>query len=554
MQSTLTSFVVGAGAQRHAWLEEDASLEWRRAQTARLLLPWPSVRARRVGRPSRRLEWRERLGQLIDAMDRIVEELGPDPPAWWQRGQPMQLTMATVGEHSAVQDDIASAAAEPAGGEAVGDGAGYEKPAEPCTKRRKTHVPLPHPRQAQLVHGAVLSLRRKGTSILLRAPAQRLAPQVVPAEDFQYRWSPALPETRSCPGFGRPRAPRLQQSMLWRRSVGTTPERPSGHTWCSLPLLRSPVPQIHAVTWVLLQETQGRARKGVARSNDTELNDAGITDRSRVINIDETCCKMLPLLERGWLAGGEQHVVMDTRRNITVFLATRHLKPDVYAQFTFQGRTSAVEPPNPYPSLLTTSHLESHWTTPSTLTAFLTWLDTTVMNPDGLTAPWICLMDVYTVLVYVPPSTTAVCQPLDRSYMRPFKAALGRISARHVGREIRHHPDDIANITHSIAGLRSLLMTWTHDALQEIATMHHNTAAWSDIVCSPTEQLEVLALATARHIAGTVFKPHRGHPAQLHTDAAVEEVDDNLVDEDPPVPHMFPDLFQEEEDEPELPV
>ena len=29
-------------------------------------------------------------------------------------------------------------------------------------------------------------------------------------------------------------------------------------------------------------------------------------------------------------------------------------------------------------------------------------------------------------LVFVPPNTTAVCQPLDRAYMRPFKAALGR--------------------------------------------------------------------------------------------------------------------------------
>ena len=47
-----------------------------------------------------------------------VEELGPDPPAWWRRGQPMQLTMATV--------------AEPAGDEpaAAGDGAGDDKPAE----------------------------------------------------------------------------------------------------------------------------------------------------------------------------------------------------------------------------------------------------------------------------------------------------------------------------------------------------------------------------------------------------------------------------------------
>ena len=87
-------------------------------------------------------------------------------------------------------------------------------------------------------------------------------------------------------------------------------------------------------------------------------------------------------------------------------------------------------------------------------------------------------------LVYVPPNTTAVCQPLDRAYMRPFKAALGRYSARYIGREIQHHPDDVASITHIIAGMRSLIMRWTHDAMEEIATMRHNTAAWSDIVCT----------------------------------------------------------------------
>ena len=79
-------------------------------------------------------------------------------------------------------------------------------------------------------------------------------------------------------------------------------------------------------------------------------NDAGVTDRSRIIsNIDETCYKMLLMLKRGWLARGEQHVVMDTRRNITAFLATRHLVPDVCAQPTFQGKTSAVESANHCP-------------------------------------------------------------------------------------------------------------------------------------------------------------------------------------------------------------
>ena len=82
---------------------------------------WPCVRARRVGRPSSRSDWRERwrerLCQLIDAMDRSVEELGPDPPERWRRGQLMRLAKAAVAEHVAVQEDISNVAAEPAGDE-----------------------------------------------------------------------------------------------------------------------------------------------------------------------------------------------------------------------------------------------------------------------------------------------------------------------------------------------------------------------------------------------------------------------------------------------------
>ena len=131
----------------------------------------------------------------------------------------MQLTMAT---------DIASMAAESAGDEpaAAGDGAGDDKPAKPCTKRRKTHMPLEVKewfcslaRQAQLDQDAVPPLRKKGTPILLRPRAHRHSP----AEDSRCRsWAPALPGTRSCPGPGRHRVPRLQQSVLRRRSVGMT--------------------------------------------------------------------------------------------------------------------------------------------------------------------------------------------------------------------------------------------------------------------------------------------------------------------------------------------
>ena len=82
--------------------------------------------------------------------------------------------------------------------------------------------------------------------------------------------------------------------------------------------------------------------------------------------------------------------------------------------------------------------------------------------------------------------------------------------------------------------------------------MRHNTAAWSDIVCTDAEGADVLALATARHIAGTLFKHHRGLPApELRTDADAGEADGGPVHEDPP--DVFPDLFEEEDEEPEMP-
>ena len=245
---------------------------------------------------------------------------------------------------------------------------------------------------------------------------------------------------------------------------------------------------------------------------------------------------------------------MDTRRNITVFLATRHLVPDGYAQLIFQNKTSAVEPTNHLPNAAhhvplgepsdddddphSLPHMAGHHCHEPR------WQQCT---------PWICFMGhVYRARqsrVLGPPSGDA-CPHLARPRVAQHH---GRVTAaphetyvssrprwadpRHgyIGREIQHHPDDVASITHSIAGMRSLIMRWTHDALKEIATMRHNTAAWSDIVCTDAEGADVLALATARHIADTLFKHHRGLPApELRTDADAGEVGDVPVHEDPP--------------------
>ena len=328
MQSTLSAFVVGGGAKRRAELVEETSLEWRRAQTARLLLPWPRVRSRRVGRPSRRAEWRLGLGLLIDAMDRGVEALGPEPPAWWQPGQPMQLTMATVAEHVVVQEDIVMAAvAEPAGDEpaVAGDGAGADEPAEPCTKRRKTHVPSE-------VKEWFCSLARVMPDWTM-TQCFRFAKRALPSFfEHMHIDTPRKWFSHKTPGtaLGRPRSlePAVvlaladivsrvcskvccgagvlavlmnahletlgvayrfsdRSSRRFMRSLGYSFKKPKGELGKEWP---------EATTRTLRELCQQKI--------EWTLNDAGITDRSRIINIDETCCKMLPLLERGWTSRG----------------------------------------------------------------------------------------------------------------------------------------------------------------------------------------------------------------------------------------------------------
>ena len=109
------------------------------------------------------------------------------------------------------------------------------------------------------------------------------------------------------PGPGRHRVARLQQSVLWIGSVGRTLERALGHTWWWSLLL------LHSSRFMRLRGCSFKKPKGELgkRSKDTDtprtvqqkiertLNDAAITDRSRIINIDETGCKMLPLFGRG---------------------------------------------------------------------------------------------------------------------------------------------------------------------------------------------------------------------------------------------------------------
>ena len=288
--------------------------------------------------PSPRDQWRRRLSQLIDAMDRGVVELVPAPPACSSRWpQPLSTCV----------DDIVFAAAD-------------DEPAA-ALKWRKTRVPPEGKGVAGLEPGSVSPLHNQSTARHLHGQRRWLA-MMTP----RFLGRPRSLEPSVVFALGWCRVARLQALFIlhwcwafvaarYRCAHEWTP----GDTWCSLPLL---------------------------------------TVRSRIINIDETCCKMLPPLERAWWP----HNPMDLP-HARVYRARQQGN----AGQNLQGRV---------------------------------W--------EGVT----------------------------RNQRRPR-------------RHYQHRPEH-RRLAH--------LTGWTHDALQEIATMHHNTATWSDIVCTEAQPADVLAFATPR--------------------------------------------------------
>ena len=145
------------------------------------------------------------------------------------------------------------------------------------------------------------------------------------------------------------------------------------------------------------------------------------------------------------------------------------------------------------------------------------------------------------------------CQPMPRppAFRQIFHEAIQSSAGQNLStpRWPGNPTPSRRHFTHSITGLHSLLMTWTRSAAGD---RHDASQHSSSDVCSPTEQRDVLApqRATSQAPSSSLTA---ATPRQSSTGCHLEEVDDSLVDEDPPVPHMFPDRFEEEENECELP-
>ena len=242
------------------------------------------------------------------SMDRSVEELEPDPPMQLT----MQLTMAAVAEHVAVQEDIASMAAEPAGdepgtaGDGAGDepataddGAGDDKPAEPCTKRRKTHMP----HEAKVWFCSLARAKRGWTMAqCLRFAKKRHSH---PSSSTRTATHPRKWFAWKTPGaaLGRPCSLEPAAVLALADIVSRVCSRVCCAAGVLAELLNSHLETIGVAYRFSTRQSRKFMRSLGGRRTLRELcqqkiewtmDDAAINDRSCIFNTDETCCRMLP--------------------------------------------------------------------------------------------------------------------------------------------------------------------------------------------------------------------------------------------------------------------
>ena len=173
---------------------------------------------------------------------------------------------------------------------AAGDGAGDDKPAEPCTKRHKTHIqPV-----VKEWFCSLAGVKRDWTmaQCLLVAKKRVLPPFVEHVHmDTPRKW---FSQKTSGSALGRPRS--LEPAAVLTLALADIVSRVCSRVCCGAGILANSCTR----TWRHLAFSTASP----LASRENSCDHLGTPSRnprascSRIINIDETCCKMLHQLQR----------------------------------------------------------------------------------------------------------------------------------------------------------------------------------------------------------------------------------------------------------------
>ena len=294
------------------------------------------------------------------------------------------------------------------------------------------------------------------------------------------------------------------------------------------------------------------------------LMDKHAVSADRVVNIDETSCRLLPVHQTGWgRRGVKQAQLQGNTREATTYTVAFSMDRgplDMLVQIVHAGKTDAVLPEQPWPERTHHVTSENGWATTTTLLQLVATLDD-VMNPGREGQSWILLWDMasihaseatlaamkaafpHVVLCVLPPQCTSYLQPCDVAVFRSFKSCI----QTHASATLAHAVLDgsFDGLAMNKAWRRQSSAEWAARAIADIlAEGNVWSTGWRQLRAHSNDEFEAaVAEAKELHADGELFARHIApDPAEEGPPMwAMAEVTDDEGEDDAPMPDAPPE-------------
>ena len=298
------------------------------------------------------------------------------------------------------------------------------------------------------------------------------------------------------------------------------------------------------------------------------LTETHAVGADRVVNIDETSRRLLPVHKTGWgHRGKKQAQLQGNTKEATTFTVAFSMDRgplDMLVQIVHAGKTAAVLPEKPWPERTRHVISENGWATTATIMQLAAALDD-VLNPGWEGRPWILLWDMasvhaseatltamkatfpHVVLCFLPPQSTSYLQPCDVAVFRSFKSCIQTQASATLARSVLD--GTFEGLTLNKPWRRQSSAEWASRAIADILAENKVwSTGWRQLRAqSDTEFDAAVAHATELHAEGELFARHiEPEPAPDDpVEWAMAEPSDG--EDDAPMPDAPPDAPPEPE-------
>ena len=296
------------------------------------------------------------------------------------------------------------------------------------------------------------------------------------------------------------------------------------------------------------------------------LMDKHAVSADRVVNIDETSCRLLPVHHIGWgRRGVKQAQLQGNTKEATTFTVAFSMGRgplDMLVQIVHAGKTDAVLPEQPWPERTHHVTSENGWATTTTLLQLTATLDG-VLNPGREGQSWILLWDMasihaseatlaamkaafpHVVLCFIPPHSTSYLQPCDVAVFRSFKSCIQTQASATLARSVID--GSFEGLAMNKAWRRQSSAEWASRAVTDLCDENKAwTTGWHRLRAgSNAEFREAVAEAAALHAHDELFSRHiepepaPEDPVEWAMAEASDDEDDAPMPDAPPEPELI---------------